>query len=253
MSAMPPWISCAALPKPTDSSRAVRLETVTTADGRNALAHDWPIDARAARALQEALREHVRIEPLTVPVRRIAGVDIGFEDNGRTTRAAVVVLDAETGLEDERVLIRCPTRMPYIPGLLSFRETPAALEALGRLENRPDLLMVDGHGIAHPRRLGVATHLGLLSGIPSIGIAKKRLTGTHGPVPETRLDWTPLVDGQGTLGAVLRSRAAVKPIFVSPGHRTDLDTALHWCIRMLTRYRLPETTRSADRLASRGQ
>lgn len=251
MSATKPWTSCVVLPNNTVSNAVLpAIERDITPAGHLRLTHDWPTTAAPARALQQTLTSHVTIEPLATTVRAVAGVDIGFEDDGRTTRAAVVVLDADTGEERDRALVRRPTRMPYIPGLLSFREIPAALDALAALQTTPDLLMVDGHGIAHPRRLGVATHLGLVSGLPSIGIAKKRLTGRHGDVPDTRLDWTPLFDGDTVIGAVLRSRVNVKPIFVSAGHHTDLNDAVYWCIRMLTRYRLPETTRAADKLAS---
>ena len=223
--------------------------------GNNAapsLAHDWPTTAAEARALQDTIRNDVVVAPLgDAPIRHVAGVDIGFEDRGATTRAAIVVFDADTQERVDEVLVRSQTRMPYIPGLLSFREVPGALDALAALHITPDLLMVDGHGIAHPKRLGVATHLGLASGLPSIGIAKKRLIGTHATVPEGRLAWTPLVERDETIAAVLRSRPRVKPIFISPGHRTDLANALDWCTRFLTRYRLPETTRAADKLASR--
>ncbi len=215
------------------------------------LTHDWPTTAAEARALQDTIRKDVIVAPLgALPIRYVAGVDIGFEGQGATTRAAIVVFDADTHERVDEALVRSPTRMPYIPGLLSFREVPGALDALAALHVTPDLLMVDGHGIAHPKRLGVATHLGLASGLPSIGIAKKRLVGTHATVPEQRLAWTPLVERDETIAAVLRSRPRVKPIFVSPGHRTDLTNALDWCIRFLTRYRLPETTRAADKLAS---
>lgn len=222
-----------------------------TTDGRTVVEHDWSTDARSGRAIQDVLTEHVDTTcSLPDSIQRIAGVDIGFEDRGATTRAAIVVMDPEDLSVQDSVLVREPTRMPYVPGLLSFREIPAALVALERLATLPDLLMVDGHGIAHPRRLGVATHLGLACGLPTIGVAKKRLTGQYEDVPDERLAWTPLLDGSDTIGAVLRSRVRVKPIFISPGHRIDLGTAIDWTARTLTRYRLPETTRAADRLAS---
>ncbi|WP_233543948.1 deoxyribonuclease V [Salinisphaera sp. Q1T1-3] len=237
------------MPKTTRNSTPA-LETGYGPHGLIRVRHDWPSHAADGRALQERLREYIDAGPLAHPIRRVAGVDIGFEDRGATTRAAIVVLDAETGAEYERALVREPTRMPYIPGLLSFREVPAALTALARLEMTPDLLMVDGHGIAHPRRLGVATHLGLASGLPAIGIAKKRLVGTHDTVPDTRFAQVAVTHAHETIGVVLRSRVRVKPIYVSRGHGCTLDEAVMWCKRMLSRYRLPETTRAADRLAS---
>lgn len=225
---------------------------VTTAvrHGRNVVVHDWPQDAPSCRRVQLALAERVNTRDDLPRVHTLGGVDIGFEDGGRVTRAAAVVLDATTLELRESALARVPTRMPYIPGLLSFREIPGALAALEQLSALPDLVLVDGHGIAHPRRLGVATHLGLVTGLPTIGVAKKRLTGSHDAVPEARGAWTPLVDKGETIGAVLRSRFAVKPIFISSGHRIGLDSALAWTLAALTRYRLPEPTRAADKLAS---
>lgn len=231
-------------------SNIPKLHWRQNADGRYCLDHDWPREARACRALQQALAQHVDTTDDYGPVDTLGGVDIGFEDDGRTTRAAAVVLDAQSLAVRARALVRVPTRMPYIPGLLSFREIPGALAALAALDTLPDLVLVDGHGIAHPRRLGVATHLGLVTGLPTIGVAKKRLTGSHGEVPAERGRWTALTDGGETIGAVLRSRTGVKPIFISPGHRIGLDSAITWTCRALTRYRLPETTRVADRLAS---
>lgn len=204
----------------------------------------------AAVALQKSLAARIERSDRLPEIRRLAGVDVGFEDGGRTTRAAVAVLDAASLQLVDQAIARRPTEFPYIPGLLSFREVPAMLDALAALATPPDLLLVDGQGIAHPRRIGVASHLGLLADLPSIGVGKSRLTGRHGPVPEGRGEWTPLIDRGETIGAVLRSRAGVAPLYVSPGHRIGLETALYWVMRTLTRYRLPETTRQAHRLAS---
>nr|WP_276316610.1 deoxyribonuclease V [Halomonas flagellata] len=218
--------------------------------------HDWDLAPPEAIALQTRLAPRVEREDRLAPVRHIAGVDIGFEQDGEVTRAAVVVLalgeKAVPGLEVvEEAVHREPTRMPYIPGLLSFREVPAALAAFEKLAVRPELVMVDGQGIAHPRRLGVASHLGLWLDLPTIGVAKSRLCGCHAEPGPERGDWAPLVDGDETIGAVLRSRRGVKPVFVSPGHRVSLATALDWVVRCLGCTKLPEPTRLADRLASR--
>ncbi|QEM82480.1 deoxyribonuclease V [Halomonas binhaiensis] len=224
--------------------------------------HDWDLAPRDAIALQRRLAGQVeRQDRLAGEVKYIAGVDIGFEPSLGTdrevgkrdgiTRAAVVVLNWPELNVVEHVVAREPTRMPYIPGLLSFRETPAALAAFAQLKHKVGLVMVDGHGIAHPRRLGVAAHLGLWLDLPTLGVAKKRLTGQHGEVPEERGAWTPLKHDCEMLGIVLRSRAGVKPIFVSPGHRLSIDSARDWAIACLGRYKLPEPTRLADRLASR--
>jgi len=183
-------------------------------------------------------------------VRRVAGIDVGFERDGAISRAAVAVLDFPELRLVESAVARLPTSFPYVPGLLSFRETPAVLEALGRLSERPDLLLCDGQGYAHPRRFGLACHLGVLTGLPSIGVAKSRLIGTHGALPEQKRAWVPLLDGDETIGAVLRTRSAVAPLYVSIGHRVSLPTAIRWVLACTTRYRLPETTRHAHRLAS---
>lgn len=183
-------------------------------------------------------------------VSRIAGVDVGFEGGGRITRAAVAVLNFP-GLElVESVIARAPTRFPYVPGLLSFREAPAVLDALQCLKAAPDLILCDGQGIAHPRRLGIASHIGLLANIPAIGVAKTRLIGKHEKVPNERGAWVPLTDRGETIGAVLRTRKDVKPLYISIGHRVSLESAIRWVMACLTRYRLPETTRWAHRLAS---
>ena len=137
-----------------------------------------------------------------------------------------------------------------MPGLLSFRELPVVLEALEQLSTPPDLVLCDGQGIAHPRRFGIACHLGLLTDIPSIGVAKSRLCGTHEQPPNQRGAWTPLYLGEEVIGAVLRTRCGVKPLYISPGHRISLDTAIRMVMACCTRYRLPETTRYAHRLAS---
>lgn len=228
--------------------------------------HDWNLTPREAIALQRRLAGRVERADRLAPVRHIAGVDIGFEQRGEITRAAVVVLAwppgklgefepeaLEGALETvEQVVHREPTRMPYIPGLLSFREVPATLAAFDKLTVWPELVMVDGQGIAHPRRLGVASHLGLWLDLPTIGVAKSRLCGRHGEPGPARGDWTPLIDGPDdeVIGAVLRSRGGVKPIFVSPGHRVSLPSALDWVTACLRRTKLPEPTRLADRLAS---
>lgn len=219
--------------------------------------HDWSLTPSQAIALQRELARRVERRDRLDPVKHIAGVDIGFEEQGTITRAAVVVLawspeDPSSGPTlVERVVHREPTRWPYIPGLLSFREVPAALGAFARLTLRPQLVMVDGQGIAHPRRLGVASHLGLWLDLPTIGVAKSRLCGRHQEVGPARGDWTPLRDGDEPLGVVLRSRAGVKPIYVSPGHRLGVESAREWVMRCLGKTKLPEPTRLADRLASR--
>jgi deoxyribonuclease V len=185
------------------------------------------------------------------PLRTIAGVDVGFEEGGAVTRAAAVLLDAETLQPIAEHLVRVPTSMPYIPGLLSFRELPAVLQALSGLPHAPNLVFCDGQGIAHPRRLGIAAHLGVVSGLPTIGVAKKILVGTHEELGTSRGDQVDLVYQGEVLGTVLRSKDGVRPLIVSPGHRVSLASAPLLVMACVTRYRLPEPTRLADRLASR--
>jgi deoxyribonuclease V len=213
------------------------------------LAQRWDLSPKQAIALQARLARRVLREDRLGAVRHVGGVDIGFEEGGRVTRAAAVLL----GFPDLRLrafaIARRRTSFPYVPGLLSFREAPAALEALAKLPVKPDLLLCDGQGIAHPRRCGLASHLGLAANIPSIGAAKSRLIGRHAALPEERGAWVPLVDDGETIGAVLRTRAAVAPLYVSIGHRVSLASAIGWVLACAPRYRLPETTRWADRLA----
>jgi deoxyribonuclease V len=168
----------------------------------------------------------------------------------------VAVLDYPGLALADQAVARVATRFPYVPGLLSFREIPAVLAAFERLRVPPDLILYDGQGIAHPRRFGIASHLGLVLDCPSIGVAKTRLIGAHRTPQDRRGAWTPLLDAGGegdseeTIGAVLRTRKGVKPLYVSIGHRVSLATAVRWTMACCTGYRLPETTRRAHRLAS---
>lgn len=213
---------------------------------------DWNGDVAAARALQvELARRVVLADAFPRPPRTLAGFDVGFEDGGATTRAAAVLLDADSLQPLEAHVARVPTRMPYIPGLLSFRELPALLDALARLSRTPDLVFVDGHGIAHPRRLGIAAHFGVATGLPSIGVAKRVLVGEHAEPGPVRGDAAPLLHRGEAIGVALRSKPRCRPLIVSPGHRVSLPGAVEQVLRCLTRYRLPEPTRLADRLASR--
>lgn len=210
----------------------------------------WPRTVPEARALQEALRGKVVTADRLGPIRYVAGVDVGFEQDGAVTRAAVAVLTFPALELVESALARQPTRFPYVPGYLSFREIPAVLAALKQLKTQPNLLLCDGQGRAHPRRFGLACHLGILTGLPAIGVAKSRLIGSHGALPQKKGSWVPLQDAGEVIGAVVCTRSGVKPLYVSIGHRVSLETAIEYVLRCTTKYRLPETTRAAHRLAS---
>ncbi len=212
--------------------------------------HRWPKTVAEARSIQERLRHEVIKKDVLAKPQRVAGVDVGFEQGGTVTRAAVAVLDFPDLMLREHAIVRRKTRFPYVPGYLSFREAPAILAALKQLRDKPDLILCDGQGLAHPRRFGLACHLGLLADIPSIGVAKSRLIGDHDRLLESKGAWAPLlVDGE-RIGAVLRTRTGVRPLYISIGYRISLRTAIKYVLLCTTKYRLPETTRHAHRLAS---
>ena len=221
--------------------------------------HEWDLSPAQAIALQKALAGAVLRADRFGPggrraIRRVAGVDAAFADGGRVIRAAAVMLEYPGLVLTDQVLVERPTTFPYVPGLLSFREVPALLEALGQLPAAPDLILCDGHGYAHPRRFGLACHLGLWLDTPTIGVAKSRLTGAHDEPGPAKGDVAWLLAGKGDrprerLGAVLRTREQVKPVFVSAGHRITLRTALALTLACATSYRLPEPTRLADKLS----
>ncbi|PJE80395.1 Endonuclease V [invertebrate metagenome] len=216
----------------------------------NPISHSWHLSPKEAIALQKTLAPRVCPEDHLETVKTVAGVDVGFEQQGSITRAAIAILNYPSLELIDFSISRSATIMPYIPGILSFRECPAILQALEKITQRPDLLICDGQGIAHPRRFGLACHLGLLTGIPSVGVAKNRLCGTHLPLSNKKGASVPLTDNGEIIGQVYRSRSAVKPLYVSIGHNISLATAIHYVQTCLIRYRLPETTRWADALAS---
>jgi deoxyribonuclease V len=216
----------------------------------NRSAHRWDVTPAEAVEIQNELRRKVILQDRFRPVRLVAGTDVGFERGGTVTRAAVAVLTYPELQLADFAIASLPTRFPYVPGLLSFREAPAVLAALERLRLRPDLLLCDGQGIAHPRRCGVASHIGILAGLPAIGVGKSRLLGTHEEPPQKRGARRLLTHDGEVIGAVLRTRPHVRAVYVSCGHRISLATALHYVMACVTRYRLPETTRWAHRLAS---
>ncbi len=199
--------------------------------------------------MQRELASKIVLEDQVGEVKYVAGVDMAINEGNGMARAAVVLLSYPDLELLEKHIYEEPLRMPYIPGLLSFRELPAVLGAFQQLKQKPDLVMADGQGIAHPRRLGIAAHLGLWIEIPTIGCAKSLLTGRYEPVGEEVGSWSPLVDHHETIGAVVRTRVRVKPMFISPGHKISLESSITYVLACGLGYRLPEPTRQADKLS----
>lgn len=212
--------------------------------------HPWDVTPAQAIAIQRELRHQVVLADHFAEVNYVAGVDAGFEASGKIIRAAVAVLKFPELTLEEYSIERMPTNFPYVPGLLSFREAPAILKAIEKLNQLPDLILCDGQGIAHQRRLGIASHIGIITGLPAIGVAKNRLTGEHTVLPREKGNSVKLIDKDEVIGVALRSRTGIKPIYISPGHKISFITATHYVMQCLTRFRLPETTRWAHRLAS---
>ena len=218
------------------------------------VAHRWDLTEAEARALQRELAGKVERADRFGDVRTVGGVDLGFPrqlDGSEVGRAALVVLRLPELKLVERQVLERPVSFPYVPGLLSFREAPVGLAAFDALAARPDVLLVDGHGIAHPRRFGIACHLGVLLDVPTVGCAKSILAGRAdepGPEPGS---WTPLVHRDEVIGVALRTRPRANPMYISTGHRVSLESAIELVMRCARGYRLPEPTRLADRIASR--
>lgn len=213
---------------------------------RQVITHSWDLNEAQALQLQRELASKVvKVDQLS-EVRLIAGVDVAYEKDGDRLLAAVVVLDAVTLAVVEIATAEDVARFPYIPGLFSFRELPPIIKALEQLQHTPDLIVCDGQGLAHPRRFGLACHLGVLFDIPTIGCGKTRLIGEAEEPGVTRGDYAPLIDRGEIIGNVLRTQTGINPIYVSIGHRISLSIAREWVLKLSPRYRLPETTRAAD-------
>ncbi len=207
----------------------------------------WDVTAAEAQGIQLELAAKVIREGEPAQVRRVAGVDVALPEG--TTRAAIVIDDFPSLTQLESSVAALPLFFPYVPGLLSFRELPSVVAAFRGIQQPPDLVIVDGHGIAHPRRLGIASHLGLLLDVPTIGCAKSILTGHHAPVGDVPGDWSPLLFRGETIGAAVRTRPKVTPVYVSIGNRIGLVSAIDWVLRCCRGYRLPEPQRQAHRVA----
>jgi len=214
---------------------------------RPAHTHPWDVSPAEARDIQRQLRGRVLVQPLDERPSGVAGLDVSVK--GEQARAAVVLLSYPDLVPLQAATAEAHVSFPYAPGLLAFREGPAILAALEQLEDPPDVLMFDAQGLAHPRRLGLAAHLGVLLDVPAVGCAKSRLCGDYVEPGEDRGCWSPLMDEGDLIGAVVRTRRRVRPVFVSVGHRVDLETAVALVLGCASKYRLPETTRWAHRVA----
>ncbi len=213
--------------------------------------HSWDLTPREAITVQQELRSLVRIQPLVRQINTIAGADISFNKYSEVIYSGIVVLSLPDLQIIESVDIRSISKFPYISGLLSFREAPSLLEVWEQLKTKPDVLMLDGQGIAHPRRLGIASHIGVLLDWPTIGCAKSILVGKHGDLAPEAGSRTPLIDRGEQIGVVLRTKKNVAPVYVSPGHLMDMDSAVDLVMRSVTKYRQPEPTRQAHLLVNR--
>ena len=209
--------------------------------------HRWDVSPSEAMEIQQQLRSRVSMERTVGQVNTMAGVDVYFK--GEVARAAIVVLSYPELTPLDYSLADLPAEFPYIPGLLAFREAPAVLAALEKLKTEPDLFIFDAQGLAHPRRMGLATHLGVVIDRPSIGCAKSRLCGSHHEPGPERGSYTYLYDEDEVIGEVVRTKTDVNPLYVSIGHKVDLSTAIEYVVNCCTGYRLPETTRYAHRVA----
>ena len=214
--------------------------------------HEWGLAPREAVQLQKELRERVRIAPLKGKVRTVAGADISFNKFSPVVWAGIVVMSLPSLEVVEEVGVVSETKFPYVSGLLSFREAPSVLEAWEKLKTEPDAVMFDGQGLAHPRRIGIASHVGLLLGRPTFGCAKSVLVGRYEEPGEERGAWSPLVDPKNgeTVGAALRTKTRTQPIYVSPGHLIDLEGAINLTLACDGGYRQPEPTRRAHHLVN---
>lgn len=212
--------------------------------------NSWNLTPKEAVAAQKEWRLLVSVEPLLREVNTIAGADISFNKFSEVIYSGIVVLSLPDLRIIETASIRSTAKFPYVPGLLSFRESPSFLECWDKLKTKPDVLMLDGQGIAHPRRFGIACHLGLILNLPTIGCAKSILVGTHHELGLDAGSRAPLVDKNEVVGVALRTKKKVQPVYISPGNLIDLDSAIDLTLRTVTKYRQPEPTRQAHLLVN---
>ena len=209
------------------------------------------ITVSEAAALQKELRSQIEVQtPAGFSISTIAGADISFNKYETTVYAGIIVLSFPDLLPIAHSLVKTEVTFPYVSGYLAFREVPALLAAWNLLPQKPDVLVVDGHGIAHPRRMGIASHFGVLTGQPTIGCAKKILFGKYQLPPDERGAYTDIQDKGEVIGVVLRTREKVKPVFVSPGHKLSLNDSINIILQCMGKYRIPEPTRKAHELVN---
>jgi deoxyribonuclease V len=213
--------------------------------------HPWKVSPREAVRIQQKLRKKLRFRTPTTPFKKIAAGDVSYSRLDDMTYAAFLLFTYPDLTLLERASAKGRASFPYIPGLLTFREGPVLLQAFSRLAARPDLILIDGQGIAHPRFMGIAAHIGLILNLPTIGCAKSRLIGTHEEPAPDRGKTVPLLVGDRIAGMVLRTRAGVKPVYVSPGHKMDLDTSVKIVLSLCRGYRIPEPLRQAHIFVNR--
>ncbi len=213
--------------------------------------HPWNITEEEALQLQKELATKVITKDQPNEVKLVAGVDVAYSKENDRLIAAVVILDADTLEVIETATVKDKEQFPYIPGLFSFRELPSLIKAFAKLNHTPDLVVCDGQGYAHPRRFGLACHLGVIFDVPAIGCGKNRLLGEHSDLDSKRGSIAPLIDNGEVVGNVLRTQTDINPIYVSIGHRISLTTASEWVVKLSPMYRLPETTRQSDQLVKK--
>jgi deoxyribonuclease V len=213
--------------------------------------HPWNLSPSEAIRIQKQLAfEVIREDKFETPIKTVAGIDLGYDVKNDTSRAVVVVLSFPELELLESSEARLPIQFPYVPGLLSFRETPVAIKALENLKITPDVILCDGQGLAHPRRFGIACHIGIIADVPTVGVAKSVLVGRYENLGEERGSRALLVHRGEQVGVALRTKTRVQPLFVSVGHRISLETSIEIVLKCAPKYRLPETTRLADKMAS---
>jgi deoxyribonuclease V len=229
----------------TSSEFVIKVECFIIQDMKVHELHEWEVGVAQAREIQLSLAKRVVVGNEVINPRLVAGIDISAPDAQGVASGAVVVLRYPELSIVEVEIAQGKIKLPYIPGLLSFREAPLILAACEKLRNVPDLILIDGQGVAHPRRFGLASHVGLFLDLPTVGCAKSILCGQHRPVEEEAGSHAELLDNGELIGAALRTKSGVKPIYVSVGHKIDLASALQWVIKCCRGYRLPDPTRLA--------